>query len=163
MQNFTTILYPILLTILTGFLGYLGKEVVKIVPKLVDLILARIGLAKYEKAKLVGLDIWNVIEEHFRLSEIIGDTISAKRKMFESLIKIKIPSITDADIEFVRQAVAGEVNKDKPLVIKAIEEATAPIINVIAVTPITKYVAPDGTELTPVAVANKILEETAAQ
>lgn len=152
MQYFTTILYPVLLAILTGFLGFLGKEVVKLVPKLIDFIVAKIGLTKYQKTKLVGSDIWGIIEEHFRLNEIIGDTVEAKRKMFESLIKIKIPSITDADIEFVRQAVAGEVNKDKSLIIKAIEDP------ITIATPIIKYFNAEGIELQPI---NTIIDTTA--
>ncbi|MCB2310632.1 hypothetical protein LGL55_05785 [Clostridium tagluense] len=161
MQNFTTILYPILLTILTGFLGYLGKEVVKLAPQLVDFVVAKIGLTNYQKSKLIAMDIWNVTEEHFRLNKIIGDTVQAKVTMFTSLIKQKIPGITDAQIENLRQAVAGEFNRNKPLVIKAIEEA-APIVNVVAVTPILKYVTEDGIELQPVS-ANNVPVETVAQ
>ncbi|MBU3126730.1 hypothetical protein [Clostridium tagluense] len=151
MQNLSNVIYPILLAILTGVLGYIGKEVVKLVPKLVDFVIAKIGLTNYQKSKLVAMDVWNIVEEDFRLNNIIGDTVQAKIVMFETLIKQKTPGITDSQIANLRQAVAGEFNKNKPLIIKAIEEATAPIINVIAVTPIIKYVAPDGTELTPVA------------
>ncbi|MCB2297817.1 hypothetical protein [Clostridium tagluense] len=152
MQNFTTILYPILLTILTGFLGYLSKEVVKLVPQIVDFVVAKIGLTNYQKSKLVAVDVWNVIEEHFRLSEIIGDTVQAKIKMFTSLVRLKIPGITDEQIENLRQAVAGEFNKNKPLIIKAFEEPT-----VITATPIIKYFAPDGiTELQPVVITAPI-------
>ncbi|MGH4122269.1 MAG: hypothetical protein ACREV6_05005, partial [Clostridium sp.] len=95
--------------------------------------------------KLVAMDIWNIVEEHFRLNEIIGDTVQAKITLFETLIKQKVPGITDLQIENFRQAIAGEVNKDKSLIIKAIEQP----IEVVA--PIIKYFAQDGvTELTPV-------------
>ena len=121
MQDFLSILYPVLLTILTGFLGYIGKEVVKLAPKLIEFVVAKIGLTNYTKSKLVALDVWNIVEEEFRLNKIIGDTIQAKQIMFKTLIKQKIPSITDAQIENFRQAIAGEFNKDKNLIIKAIE------------------------------------------
>lgn len=144
MQDFLSILYPVLLTILTGFLGYIGKEVVKLAPKLIDFVVAKIGLTNYTKSKLIALDIWNIVEEHFRLSEIIGDTVQSKITMFETLIKRKIPGITDAEIETVRQAIAGEVNKAKPLIIKAIEDP----ITIAA--PIIKYFNADGIELQPI-------------
>ena len=115
MQDFLSLFYPVLLTFLTGFLAYVGKEVVKLTPKLIDFVVAKIGLTKYQKSKLVAMDIWNVVEEHFRINQIIGDTVQAKITMFETLIKQKIPSITDADIELFRQAIAGEVNKIKPV------------------------------------------------
>jgi len=151
MQDFLSILYPVLLTILTGVLGYIGKEVVKLTPKLIDFVVAKIGLTNYTKSKLVALDIWNIVEEDFRINNIIGDTVQAKIVMFETLIKQKVPGITDAQIENFRQAIAGEFNKDKPLIIKAIEDP------ITVVTPIIKYFAADGiTELQPVIIAAPI-------
>lgn len=151
MQNFLQILYPILLTVLTGVLGYLGKEVVKLTPKVIDFIVAKIGLTIYTKSKLVAMDVWNAVEEHFRLSNIIGDTVQAKQILFETLFKQRIPGITDANIKLFRQALAGEVNKDKPLIIKAIEDP------VTIATPIIKYFAADGvTELQPVTITAPI-------
>jgi len=121
MENFLSVFYPILFTFLTGLVAYLGKEVVKITPIVIDYIVAKVGLANYEKTKAIAWDLWNVIEEHFRISEIVGDTSKAKIMMFETLIKQKIPGITDAEIEIVRQAIAGEFNKNKPIIIKSIE------------------------------------------
>ncbi|WP_291634784.1 hypothetical protein [Clostridium sp.] len=144
MQNFLDVLYPILLTVLTGFLAYIGKEVVKLAPKIIDFVVAKVGLTNYTKSKLLALDIFNLIEEHFRLSEIIGDTVQAKQIMFETLIKQKIPGITDANIELLRQSIAGEFNKNKPLIIKAIEDP------VTIAEPIIKYFNSNGIELQPI-------------
>lgn len=121
MENFLSVFYPILFTFLTGFVAYLGKEAVKLTPIVIDYIVAKIGLANYEKTKAIAWDLWNVIEEHFRISEMVGDTAKAKIMMFETLIKQKIPGITDAEIETVRQAIAGEFNKNKPIIVKSIE------------------------------------------
>ena len=151
MQDFLTVLYPVLLTFLTGFLGYVGKEIIKLVPKLVTFVIAKIGLTTYQKTKLVASDVWNIVEEHFRLSQVIGDTVQAKITMFETLIKQKVPKITDVQIHDFRQAIAGEVNKDKPIIIKAIEDP------VTIATPIIKYYAADGvTELQPVTVIEQV-------
>jgi len=122
MNEFLSIFYPVLYTFLLGFLAFIGKEVVKLVPKVISYVVAKTGLTNYMKTKDVAWDIWNVIEEHFRISQIVGDTVDAKVTMFESLIKQKLPNITDADIELVRQAVAGEVNANKPIIVKAINE-----------------------------------------
>lgn len=150
MQDFLTILYPVLLTILTGFLGYIGKEVVKLAPKLIDFIVLKIGLTNYTKSKLVALDIWNIVEEHFRLSEFIGDTVQFKITLFETLIKQKIPSITDIEIETLRQAIAGEVNKDKPIMLTA-------LANPITIAePIIKYFNASGIELQPVPIVDPV-------
>lgn len=147
-NNFVTIFYPVFLTLLTSILTYLGSKVVKLIPLGIDLLVAHVGLTNYTKMKLVGLDIWNIIEEHFRLNEIIGDTVQAKITMFETLIKQKIPGITDVEINSVRQALAGEFNKDKPLIADAITKA-----EVAKAEATVKYFAPDGTELIPIQVA----------
>lgn len=124
MNYFSSMLYPILFTFLTGFLAYLGKELLKFSPKLVDYLTAKVGLANYEKTKAIAWDIWNVIEEHFRLSQTIENKVQAKVTMFETLIKQKVPGITADEIETIRQAIAGEFNKDKPLVISALEKSS---------------------------------------
>ena len=145
MNQIIPTLTTVLITVLVAFIGYVGKVIVKFVPMVIDFIVAKVGITNYQKSKLVACDIWNVIEEHFRVNEIIGDTVQAKVIMFETLIKQKIPGITNREIELVRQAIAGEINKDKSAVIKAIEQ---PIEVVPA---IVKYFAPDGvTELQPV-------------
>ena len=117
-----SIFYPVLFAFLTGFLAYIGKEVVKLVPKVIDYAVAKIGLSNYEKARTIAFDIFNIVNEQFRLNPIAGDTIQAKITLFETLIKRKIPGITDVDIEHLRQAMAGEFNKDKPLIIDAINK-----------------------------------------
>jgi len=159
-------LQTVLIAILIALIGYIGKRVVEVVPKLVDLTVAKIGLAKYTKTKAIATDIFNKVNEDGRL----GTLVNSKSDTFVALIRAKIPSITDEDIDLLKQSLAGEYNKDKPLVVETVKIAEqqgspvvetpiapiAPIINVVPVTPILKYVAPDGTELQPVNTAASI-------
>ena len=115
MQEFLNALYPILLLSITGLLGYITKA---LGPKIVDLIILKIGLAKYEKYGVYGQDAWDRVEEYFRLNPVIGDTIQAKITMFRSEIKRKIPGITDIVIEDIRQSIAGVINSEKPSTLK---------------------------------------------
>jgi len=140
-----SIFYPILYTFLVGFLAYVGKEVVKLVPTLIDSIVAKIGLANYTKTKLIATDIFNKIEEDKRLGDFVGDKLTK----FITMMRIKIPGITDGDIDLLNKAISGEYNKDKPIVIKAIEEPI-PEPTIITVSPIIKYVNSDGVELQPI-------------
>ena len=81
-----------------------------------------------EKAAAVktkaGADKWNhwmdlarqtfaAVDEEFRITPTLESTISAKQKLFDEALKKAIPEITDAQIEQLRQAVAGEVNKGR--------------------------------------------------
>lgn len=112
------IIIPVLNVVLVAIIGYLGKEIVKLVPKLVEFIIAKIGLTNYTKAKTIAADIFNKVEEDGRLGKLANSKIAE----FEKLIKMKIPGITDEEIEFLRQAIAGEFNKDKPAIIQAIDQ-----------------------------------------
>ncbi|MBU3160666.1 hypothetical protein KPL37_13015 [Clostridium frigoris] len=122
MNDFLSIFYPILFTFLTGFLAYVGKEVLKFAPKVAEYWVAKIGLTNYQETKAIAWDIWNVVEEHCRLSQVVGDKVQVKVTMFETLIKQKVPGITNAEIEIIRQSIAGEFNKNKPLIINATEK-----------------------------------------
>lgn len=136
-QSTLQLITPVINLIIVAILGYLGKEVVKLVPVVIDFIVAKVGLTNYEKAKAIGWDIWEKIEEDGRLNKLI-DT---KGNVFITLIKKKIPGITDDEIDLIKQAIAGEFNKDKPLVVKELETPT------VAITPIKKYYDDDGNEL----------------
>jgi len=124
----------VIIAILIALIGYIGKKVVEVVPRLVDLTVAKIGLAKYTKTKAIATDIFNKVNEDGRL----GTLVNSKSDTFVALIRTKIPSITDADIDLLRQSLSGEYNKDKPVIIKAIEDVAVPITTVVPVTPIIK-------------------------
>jgi hypothetical protein len=141
---------PVINFILVGILGYIGKQIAKIVPTIIDFIIAKVGLTNYQKYKSIAWDIFNEIEEHFRLNEVIGDTVQAKITMFESLIKQKIPGITDEEIKSFRQAIAGEINKNKLVIQQAVSNEET----IVSVTPVVKYFTADGVELTPVQAEN---------
>lgn len=138
-NEFLSIFYPVLFTFLAGFLAYVGKQLIKVAPELVAYVVAKIGLTNYQKVKAVGWDIFKAIEEDGRLGKLVNSKIDE----FENRITQEFPSITKDKIEAVRQAIAGEYNRDKPVVEKAIEQ-------VVTVAPTIKYVSTDGTELQPV-------------
>lgn len=141
-MDIVQVITPILNVALVAILGYLGKEVVKIVSKLAEFIVAKIGLTNYTKAKTIAEDIFNKVEEDGR----IGKLANSKIAEFEKLIKVKIPGITDSEIELLRQAIAGEFNKDKPTIVQAIDKP----VQEVTVKPTIIYKALDGTELQPV-------------
>ena len=57
--------------------------------------------------------IWNIVEEDFRLNEKAKNELESKADMFDSLLVKKFPYLTKEDLQYWRQSVAGEVNKDK--------------------------------------------------
>jgi len=53
------------------------------------------------------------------------------------------------EITHLRQTIASEVNAGKDAIVAPVEQSQ-PVVNVVQVTPVTKYVTPDGKELKPV-------------
>lgn len=148
-MNISTVINSILLALLLGIVGWVGTEVKKIVPSAISFLVAKVGELNANKLEKGAKQIWNAIEEDGRL----GKLVNSKVDTFEALIKAKFPAITDSDIELARQAIAGEVNKDKAAVIADVETPIAePVVKTVVITPILKYVTPDGKEvhITPV-------------
>lgn len=61
----------------------------------------------------IAKEIWGIVNEHFRVTKTIEDVIQDKIKMFDDMILKKIPGLTQENIDYLRQTIAGEVNKDK--------------------------------------------------
>jgi len=108
---------PVLNVVIVAILGYVGQAVVKLAPKAIDLLVSKIGLTNYQRIKAIASDIWNIVEEDGRLGKLTTSKIQA----FETHIKLKIPGITDEEINTIRQAIAGEFNKNKLVIEKAID------------------------------------------
>ena len=120
MNEFLTQVVPVLQTAFWGVLlagiTYLGQAIVKSTPKLIDLLIAKVGITKYNRYKSIAADIWNKIEEDGRLGNLAGDKLTE----FVKLMKIKFPKISDEDIDLLNKAIAGEINKDKALIVDVI-------------------------------------------
>ncbi|AGK96644.1 hypothetical protein [Clostridium pasteurianum] len=76
-------------------------------------LIKNIGITKYNEDKKFALDIWNIVEEHFRVKEIATNVIDNKITIFNRELKRKCPYLTQEEIDFLRQTIAGEINKGK--------------------------------------------------
>ena len=70
---------------------------------------------------------WNIVDEEFRITPMLEKTFAAKQAEFSVQIKKLIPGISDEQIEQLRQAIAGEVNKGKVAVEAAAGDADGDI------------------------------------
>lgn|SRR5574343_322386 len=93
---------PVLLLAIKSFLKLKQQELEE-----------KITILKDEKTKKLARDIWLVVDEHFRLTEKAEKTFEEKADMFDSLLINKIPTLTKEDLDFLRQTIAGEMNKDR--------------------------------------------------
>lgn len=61
--------------------------------------------------------VWNIVDEHFRISKTVEEKLASKAEMFDKLLLTKFPELSTDDIAEIRQAIAGEVNQTKAAVV----------------------------------------------
>ena len=77
-------------------------------------IQVKLANTKYEYVLNVAKGIWNRVDEDFRLElEEIIEKYSKKSDYFDELLLKRFPSLTQEDIDEIRQAIAGEINRNK--------------------------------------------------
>lgn len=64
-------------------------------------------------------EIFNIVEEKYRITENAFSILGSKADYFDKLLLSKIPYIKEEDLRHLRQAIAGEFNKDKEPVLGA--------------------------------------------
>jgi len=108
---------PLLITFVIGVLVVIikaiGEALVALIQTKKDEVIHKILQGKHEQEIETALEVWNIVDEHFRVSKVIGDTIQLKMDMFNDLLLKRIPGLKQEDIDHLRQAIAGEVNKGK--------------------------------------------------
>ncbi|SFU81553.1 hypothetical protein SAMN04487886_11844 [Clostridium sp. DSM 8431] len=70
-------------------------------------------LDKYSELINTAKDIWNIVEEKYRITENVEELVESKAAMFDRLLLAKVPELKEEQIEEIRQTLAGEFNKGK--------------------------------------------------
>lgn len=98
------------------------KIILKLVIKVLESKLQKSGLEeKIIKNKQyidVAKQVWNIVEENFRITESVEKKLSSKADEFNKIMLDKFPELTITDISELRQSIAGEVNKGKEAVLE---------------------------------------------
>lgn len=134
---------PVLVTAIGGILVAIIKSVgdaaIDYIQTKKEHVANQIGDINYNSNLKKAKDIWNIVDEEFRITPTLTKTVEAKQQMFAKLLKSKVPSLTDDEISSIRQAIAGEVNKGKAVVTsdavakqKELEDAKAQNVQLVA-------------------------------
>ncbi|NRY59833.1 hypothetical protein [Clostridium beijerinckii] len=97
------------------------KSLLIILVKLVEAKLEKIGIEqaiiKNQNYITVAKQIWNEIDETFRISTSIEEKLQSKADLFESKVLAKFPELKKEDIDSLRLAIGGEANQGKQVVL----------------------------------------------
>jgi len=125
--------------VLTALIGIIGDAIVHFINVKKAALIQKIGVDKYNSNLQVAREVWGVVDEHFRINAELTKTAETAAVKFQDEILRKIPGLTVDEIDHLRQAVAGEVNKGKAAVTTEAEsksEATS-ITTDVPITPVT--------------------------
>lgn len=116
------ILEPILGAIAIGITGILvaiiksvGDVVVEYIGKKKQVVEQRLQLDKHVEEVETAKQVWNIVEEKYRITDNIKDLAKSKAEEFDKLLLEKIPYLTKNQVKMLRQALAGEINKGKSM------------------------------------------------
>lgn len=73
----------------------------------------KIKLSGHEAELKQAKEVWNIIEEKFRITENATIILGSKADLFDKVLLQKIPGLSQQNLDDLRQAIAGEFNKGK--------------------------------------------------
>lgn len=118
LPQITTIIGVALTGILIVIIKNIGSSMVSYIDKKKESIEQQLNLDKHREVIEIGKEIWNIVEEKFRITESIEEFIGSKANEFDKLLGEKFPLLTMEQVEEIRQAIAGEINKGKDVLFK---------------------------------------------
>ena len=105
--------------------GFLVTIIKKVGDKSIDyleshrtLIEQNLQISKHQELLQTAKEIWNIVEEEFRITDNIKDLAKSKGDEFNKLLLAKVPGLTQNEITEIRQTLAGEINKGKDVLYK---------------------------------------------
>ncbi|WP_332830600.1 cobalt ABC transporter permease [Clostridium perfringens] len=104
-----------LATVLVAIIKSVGNsaiEYLQVKKKVAD---QKIKESKYNELFEVGKNIWNMVEEKYRVTDNIENLAKSKAALFDRMLLEKFPHLTEGELAEVRQALAGEYNRGKAM------------------------------------------------
>ena len=98
------------------------RTILKLVIKVLESKLVKNGLEeaiiKNKQYIEVAKQVWDIVEENFRIAETVENKLNSKADEFDKLMLKKFPELSEDDVKELRQSVAGEVNRGKQAVLE---------------------------------------------
>jgi len=106
-----------IVAILVKLVYPIGGAAIQLFLKLKEEAEQRIKASGHEEDFKTAKEVWNTIEEKFRITENVETLLGSKADEFDKLLLERIPGLTQQNLNDLRQAIAGEVNKGKTAIV----------------------------------------------
>lgn len=101
--------------ILVSIIKIVGDVIIDYIGKKKEVVEQKLKLDKHIEEVEAAKQVWNIVEEKYRITDNIENLAKSKADMFDKLLLEKIPYLTEDEVKQLRQALAGEINKGKAL------------------------------------------------
>lgn len=104
-----------IVTVLVAVIKSVGNVAIEYIVKKKEVVEQKLKLDKHEDEIKTAKEVWNVIEEKYRITDNLTTLAKNKADEFDKLLLEKIPYLTKDEVNLLRQSIAGELNKGKKL------------------------------------------------
>lgn len=111
--NYNEIITTVVVAALGTFIAQIRPYVKELIDDSTQYITLQIESNKYEDMLNKAYDIWKLVDENFRIGADIAAVFKSKADYFDSLLLEQFPSLTQNQIDYIRQVIAGTENSDK--------------------------------------------------
>ena len=102
-----------IVAILVGIIKQVGSAAIEFFVTKKKEVEQNIKISGHEEELNIAKEVWNIIEEKFRITENAAQILSSKADEFDKLLLQRIPGLSVQNLDDLRQAIAGEYNKGK--------------------------------------------------
>lgn len=114
-NQITPIVATAIVAILVAIIKNVGNATIEVLGKKKEEVEQKIKLSGHEAQLNAAKEVWNIVEEKFRITENATQILGSKSDEFDKLLLQKIPGLSTQNLDDLRQAIAGEVNKGKAI------------------------------------------------
>lgn len=111
--NYSEIITTVVVTALGTLIVKVRPYVKKLLEDTTEFVKLQIQASQYEDQLNKAYDIWKLVDENYRIGEAITEIYKSKADYFNSLLLEKFPSLTQSEIDYLRQVIAGNENYNK--------------------------------------------------
>lgn len=114
--NFGEIITTVVIVALGTLIAKVRPYVKDLLDNLFQYVLLQIESSEYDDQFKKAFDIWKLVDENFRIGADITKEFENKADYFDNLLLQKFPSLTQGEIDYIRQVIAGNENSVKTTV-----------------------------------------------
>ncbi|NRT36039.1 translation elongation factor EF-G [Clostridium beijerinckii] len=104
--------------ILAVIIKQVGNSIIEFFIQKKSEISQKIKINEHQEEINTAREVWNIVEEKFRITENANELLTSKVDEFDKVLMERIPGLSKENLEFLRQTIAGEVNKGRDMLTK---------------------------------------------